>query len=85
MREYASSRIQFNKEVGLPTYDSDSDEDEKPKKKKNYKIGGKTLAERQAEDPMDLTSTRRRLLMSDPNDPLDPANIDKMLEARMKV
>ena len=85
MREYASSRIQFNKEVGLPTYDSDSDEDEKPKKKKSYKIGSKTLEERQAEDPMDLTSTRRRLLMPDPNDPLDPANIDKMLEARLKV
>ena len=33
---------------------------------------------------MDLTSTRRRLLMPDPNDPLDPANIDKMLEERMK-
>ena len=86
MREYASSRREFNKEVGLPTYDSDdSDEEKKPRKKKSYKIGGKTLEERKAEDPMDLTSTRRRLLMPDPNDPLDPANIDKMLEARLKV
>ena len=24
-------------------------------------------------------------MMPDPNDPLDPANIDKMLEARLKV
>ena len=33
---------------------------------------------------MDLTATRRRLMMPDPNDPLDPANIDKMLEDRRK-
>ena len=33
---------------------------------------------------MDLSATRRRLMMPDPNDPLDPANIDKMLEQRRK-
>ena len=86
MREYASSRHQFNKDVGV--YSDSDDDDEvvvKPRKKKDFKIGGKSLAERKAEDPMDLTATRRRLLMPDPNDPLDPANIDKMLEQRMKV
>ena len=84
MRQYASSRHQFNKDVGVYS-DSDEDDEPKPRKKKDFKIGGKSLAERQAEDPMDLTATRRRLLMPDPNDPLDPANIDKMLEQRLKV
>jgi len=49
------------------------------------KIGGKTLSERKNENPLDLTKTRHRLLMADPTDPLDPANIEKMLEARMKA
>ena len=47
-------------------------------------IAGKTLEQRKQEDPMDLSSTRRRLMMPDPDDPLDPANIDKMLAKRMK-
>ena len=80
MGQYLVDRKNFNKDVGL--YES-SDEDE-PKSKPKRKIGGKTLDERKSEDPMDLTSTRRRLMMSDPNDPLDPENIEKMLEKRMK-
>ena len=52
--------------------------------KKGKLIAGKTLEQRKQEDPMDLSSTRRRLMMPDPDDPLDPANIDKMLAKRMK-
>ena len=79
MNQYRKDRKDFNKDVGL--YHSE-DEDEEPKKPRRF--GGKTLEQRKAEDPMDLSSTRRRLLMPDPNDPLDPNNIEKMLEARMK-
>ena len=64
--------------------DEDDDDEFKPKRVPR-KFGGKTLEERQKEDPLDLTKTRHRLLMPDPNDPLDPANIEKMLEARMKA
>jgi len=64
---------------------SDDEDFDVPKSKPVRKIGGKTLSERQNEDPLDLTKTRHRLLMPDPSDPLDPANIEKMLEARMKA
>ena len=74
MNQYRSDRKQFNKDVGM--YESD-EEEEKPQTRR---IGGKTLEQRLAEDPMDLTATRRRLHMTDPDDPLDPNNIEKLLE-----
>lgn len=82
MNQYRTDRKTFNKDVGMyPETDSDDDE---PKVKTGRKIGGKTLEQRKLEDPLDLTATRRRLHMTDPNDPLDPNNIEKMLEERLR-